>query len=110
MIISSPENIFGALSDPTRQQLIDWMVAGETGTATEFAAGLPISRQAVARHLSELAKACLAKGVRRGKEVRYSLDPGSLPDAMRMQTGQRGYHIEAVVPCGPLAGVFRSPP
>lgn len=83
MIIASPGKIFGALSDPTRQQLIDWMAAGETGTATEFAARLPISRQAVARHLSELAAAGLVKGIRAGRELRYSLDPGPLADAMQ---------------------------
>lgn len=83
MIIASPGKIFGALSDPTRRQLIDWMAAGETGTATEFAKRLPISRQAVARHLSELAAAGLVRGVRRGKENRYSLDPASLADAMQ---------------------------
>ena len=75
--------MFAALSDPTRRQLIDWLAAEETGTATEFATRLPISRQAVARHLSELEAVGLVKGTKLGKEYRYSLDPGPLVDAMR---------------------------
>jgi len=83
MSITASQKVFSALADPTRQQLIDWLAAEETGTATEFAARLPISRQAVARHLSELEAAGLVRGVRLGKELRYSLDPGPLVDAMQ---------------------------
>ncbi len=83
MITTSPRRVFAALSDPTRQQLVDWMAAGETGTATEFAERLPISRQAVSRHLSELAGAGLTIGTRRGKEVRYSFDAAPLSDATK---------------------------
>ncbi len=83
MRIAAPEKVFSALADPTRQQLIDWLVAEETGTATEFAARLPISRQAVARHLSELEVAGLVRSARLGKELRYSLDPRPLVDAMQ---------------------------
>lgn len=75
--------MFAALSDPTRQQLIDWLASEESGTATEFAERLPISRQAVARHLSELEAAGLVGGARLGKEYRYSLDPSPLVDAMQ---------------------------
>lgn len=57
------------------------MASGETGTATEFAERLPMSRQAVARHLSALAKAGLVTGTKRGKEMRYGLNPGPLVEA-----------------------------
>ena len=83
MNTTAPQKVFSALADPTRQQLIDWLAEEETGTATEFAARLPISRQAVARHLSELEAAGLVRGARLGKELRYSLDPGPLVDAMQ---------------------------
>jgi DNA-binding transcriptional ArsR family regulator len=81
--IATSLKVFAALSDSTRQQLIDWLASEETGTATEFATRLPISRQAVARHLSELEAAGLVRGARLGKEHRYSLDPGPLVDAMQ---------------------------
>ena len=83
MNITASQKVFSALADPTRQQLIDWLAEEETGTATKFAARLPISRQAVARHLSELEAAGLVRGTRLGKELRYSLDPGPLVDAMQ---------------------------
>lgn len=57
------------------------MASGETGTATEFAERLPMSRQAVARHLSALAKAGLVTGTKRGKEMRYRLNPRPLVEA-----------------------------
>jgi DNA-binding transcriptional ArsR family regulator len=57
------------------------MASGETGTATEFAERLPMSRQAVARHLSALAKAGLVTRARLGKEMRYCLNPEALVEA-----------------------------
>jgi DNA-binding transcriptional ArsR family regulator len=78
---SDPTRVFAALSDPTRRRLIDWLASGETGTATDFAARLPISRQAVARHLNELADAGLVSATRHGKEVRYRLVPEPLAKA-----------------------------
>ena len=73
-----PGRVFAALSDPTRAQIVDWLDEGGAGTATEFAARLPISRQAVTRHLKELEKAGLILGDKHGREVRYELQPESL--------------------------------
>src|SRR5205814_7011 len=50
--------VFGALSDPTRRQLLS-EIAGRPATATELAGSLPISRQAVVKHLGALADAGL---------------------------------------------------
>ena len=63
--------VFGALGDPTRQQLIDWMVAEGSGTATVFASRLPISRQAVGKHLAELERAGLTVSEKVGRESIY---------------------------------------
>ena len=51
------------------------MGEGGTGTATEFASRLPISRQAISRHLKELEQAGLVVGTKQGREMRYGLDP-----------------------------------
>lgn len=75
-------SVFAALADPTRQQLIDWLAAEQTGTATGFAERLPISRQAVAKHLSELEEAGLVSSARVGRETRYTLIPGALDGAI----------------------------
>ena len=46
--------VFGALSDPTRRALLQAIAARPETTATELASGLPISRQAVRKHLTAL--------------------------------------------------------
>ena len=73
--------VFAALADPTRRQLIDWLTTEESGTATGFAERLPMSRQAVARHLRELEDAGIVESTRSGRETRYSLVTAPLDDA-----------------------------
>jgi DNA-binding transcriptional ArsR family regulator len=46
-----------------------------------FAARLPITRQAVAKHLAELVEAGVVEGTRRGREMQYSLRPEGLESA-----------------------------
>jgi DNA-binding transcriptional ArsR family regulator len=74
--------VFGALSDPTRRRLLSSVAAHPQVTATELAAGLPISRQAVVKHLSALAEAGLLDRERSGREVHYRLTPAPLSDAV----------------------------
>ena len=74
--------VFGALADPTRRQLLSAVAAHPETTATELAASLPISRQAVVKHLSALAEAGLLDRARAGREVRYRLTPEPLSDAV----------------------------
>ncbi len=63
--------VFGALSDPTRRQVIKALLADGPGTATALARDLPISRQAVVKHLQALDAAGLVEGERVGREVRF---------------------------------------
>ena len=82
---SSPDRagaVFGALSDPTRRQLLAAISDQRAATATELAAALPISRQAVLKHLSALADAGLVDRERSGREVRYTVTPEPLSDAV----------------------------
>jgi DNA-binding transcriptional ArsR family regulator len=73
--------VFGALADPTRRALLS-RVADHPATATELAGGLPISRQAVVKHLGALADAGLLERKRAGREVRYRVTPAPLSDAV----------------------------
>jgi ArsR family transcriptional regulator, cadmium/lead-responsive transcriptional repressor len=57
-------------------------VAGPLSTPTQLAGDLPISRQAVVKHLSALADAGLLERERRGREVRYRMTPEPLSDAV----------------------------
>jgi len=73
--------VFGALADPTRRRLLS-AIAEHPATATELAGGLPISRQAVVKHLSALSEAGLLERRRAGREVRYRVTPAPLSDAV----------------------------
>lgn len=75
-------DVFEALADSNRRRLIGFLAERETATATELARELPVTRQAVAKHLIELKSAGLV-GVRKvGREARYNLTPAPLSDAV----------------------------
>jgi len=74
--------VFGALADPTRRHLIEALAAKPGATATGLAATLPISRQAVAKHLKLLGEAGLVSSHREGREALFELDPEPLSEAV----------------------------
>jgi DNA-binding transcriptional ArsR family regulator len=74
--------VFGALSDPTRRRLLAAIAERPEATATELASELPISRQAVIKHLSALADAGLLDRHRSGREVHYRVTPAPLSEAV----------------------------
>ena len=74
-------DVFAALADPTRREVME-LLAGGTTTATEIAAELPVSRQAVAKHLAVLQDAGLVQAQRAGRERRFSPTPAPLGDAI----------------------------
>jgi DNA-binding transcriptional ArsR family regulator len=84
--LSTPDDragaVFGALSDPTRRALLTAIAAHPAATATELASQLPISRQAVLKHLGALTEAGLLDRERAGREVRYRFTPGPLSEAV----------------------------
>ena len=65
--------VFGALADPSRRQVIGYLSERGTATATELTGELPMTRQAVSKHLTTLADAGLVESERRGRETRYRL-------------------------------------
>jgi DNA-binding transcriptional ArsR family regulator len=74
--------VFAALADPNRRQVVGYLAAHETATATELATRLPVTRQAVAKHLAALGAAGLVASARSGRETRYRLTPAPLDDAI----------------------------
>jgi DNA-binding transcriptional ArsR family regulator len=74
--------VFSALSDPTRRAVMRCLSEEGGATATDLAARLPISRQAVTKHLAALSDAGLVESTREGREKRYHLTPRRLTDAM----------------------------
>ena len=74
--------VFDALADPTRRRIVEALGAAPA-TAGELAADLPVSRQAVVKHLALLAEAGLVRGEREGRRVVFRLTPGAFADAAR---------------------------
>lgn len=73
-IEATAEQVFVALADPTRRTILAALASGGPATATDLAERLPITRQAIAKHLALLTEAGLATpepGERR--RVRYHL-------------------------------------
>ena len=66
-----PKVLFGVLADPTRRDVLERLVHDGPDTATRLAAGFPLTRQAIVRHLQALAVAGLVCAERDGREVRY---------------------------------------
>jgi DNA-binding transcriptional ArsR family regulator len=84
---SAADEVFVALAEPTRRRLLDVLAARGEATATVLAAKLPVSRQAVVKHLAVLDRAGLVRGVRRGREVRYAVRPDRLDATARWLAG-----------------------
>jgi DNA-binding transcriptional ArsR family regulator len=78
--------IFSALADPTRRAVLRSIASGEATTATELAARLPVSRQAVQKHLAQLESARLVDGERVGRETRFAATPAPLGHAIAWMT------------------------
>jgi DNA-binding transcriptional ArsR family regulator len=74
--------LFAALADPTRRQVIRSLSGAEPVTASGLAAELPITRQAIAKHLGALERAGLVEPRRQGREIRYRLTPEPLDGAI----------------------------
>ncbi|MGW2564110.1 ArsR/SmtB family transcription factor [Streptomyces sp. NPDC001514] len=80
------DSVLVALADPTRRQLLDLLAAQGEATATTLAGRLPVSRQAVVKHLAVLDAAGLVSGRRVGREVRYAVRPAALDATARWMT------------------------
>ncbi len=74
--------VFDALGDPGRRSLVEAVASRGSATATELAAELPVTRQAVAKQLVSLADAGLLRATRSGRETRYAVTPEPLGDAV----------------------------
>ena len=76
---SSPDRVFGALSDATRRAILDLLREQDELAAGQIADHFPtISRPAVSKHLRVLRDAGLVRSEERGRENHYRLDASPL--------------------------------
>ena len=80
--MSGLNEVFGALADPTRRQVLSSLAQQPGLTASRLAGELPMTRQAVSKHLHALSGAGLVTARREGRETRYAITPAPLADAM----------------------------
>ena len=80
--MATADAVFLALGDPTRRRLL--ALLGERGeaSATDLARELPVTRQAVQKHLGTLSAAGLVEARRRGREVLFHPTPAPMSEAM----------------------------
>jgi DNA-binding transcriptional ArsR family regulator len=76
------DDLWSAVGDPTRRRLLDLLLAEDGGTATTLGRQLPVTRQAVAKHLGVLDRAGLVRSTAAGREKRYHVDEAQLARAV----------------------------
>jgi DNA-binding transcriptional ArsR family regulator len=81
--------VFGALADPTRRGVLRLVASAGPVTATELATQLPVTRQAITKHLGVLGDAGLVDATREGRETRYRAQLEPL-DAVTSWIGEVG--------------------
>jgi DNA-binding transcriptional ArsR family regulator len=72
--------VFAALADPTRRRVLRLVAERGPASATLLERELPVSRQAIVKHLGVLNRAGLVTSRRSGQEVRYALVPQPLDE------------------------------
>jgi len=72
------DEVLVALADPTRRRLLDTLSAHPQATATMLAAKLPVTRQAIVKHLAVLEQAGLVEARKQGREVQFAVRPERL--------------------------------
>jgi DNA-binding transcriptional ArsR family regulator len=81
--VAELDELWSAVGDPTRRRMLNVLLSRGEATATTLAGELPVTRQAVAKHLVVLDRAGLVEGRRQGREMRYAVRPQRLNVATR---------------------------
>ena len=82
MTVVVDDDLWSAIGDPTRRRMLDLLLANGAGTATSLSEQLPVTRQAVAKHLGVLDRVGLVHVAPAGREMRYRVDDVQLARAV----------------------------
>lgn len=80
------DDLWSAVGDPNRRRMLDLLLADGDGTATTLSERLPVTRQAVAKHLAVLDRVGLVRATPAGRERRYRVDEAQLARAVAQLT------------------------
>ena len=79
------DDLWSAIGDPTRRRMLDLLLAGD-GSATSLSQQMPVTRQAVAKHLAVLDRVGLVRPAPTGREKRYRVDEAQFARAVAQLT------------------------
>jgi DNA-binding transcriptional ArsR family regulator len=82
MTVAINDDLWSAIGEPTRRRMLDLLLADGDGTATTLSEQLPVTRQAVAKHLGVLDRVGLVHVTPAGREMRYRVDDAQLARAV----------------------------
>ena len=82
MTLAVDDDLWSAVGDPTRRRMLDLLLDEGGGTATSLSERLPVTRQAVAKHLVVLGRVGLVRATPAGREKRFRVDEAQLARAV----------------------------
>lgn len=82
MTVTVDDDLWSAVGDPTRRRMLDLLLSEGSGTATSLSEHLPVTRQAVAKHLVVLDRVGLVHGTTAGREKQFRVDRAQLARAV----------------------------
>ncbi|MFJ9542816.1 ArsR/SmtB family transcription factor [Streptomyces sp. NPDC101225] len=82
MIPAVDDELWSAVGDPVRRRMLDLLLADGSGTATTLSDRLPVTRQAVTKHLGVLGRVGLVHVTPSGRERLYQVDEAQLARAV----------------------------
>ena len=82
MSVAVDDDLWSAIGDPTRRRMLDLLLASGEATATSLSEQLPVTRQAVTKHLLVLDRAGLVRARPEGRERRYRIDDAQFARAV----------------------------
>jgi DNA-binding transcriptional ArsR family regulator len=87
MTVQIDDELWSAIADPSRRQVLDLLVSNDAVSASWLAGRVPFSRQAVSKHLVVLERAGLISRRKQGREVLYQVQASRLDQATRAMAG-----------------------
>jgi DNA-binding transcriptional ArsR family regulator len=82
MSVAVDDELWSAIGDPTRRRMLDLLLADGGGSATTLSEHLPVTRQAVSKHLVVLDRVGLVRATTAGRERRYQVDEAQVARAV----------------------------